>query len=165
MSRVLSYRRPFFLLFLSAGKVFTALDRMQLHLSLLWCGYCLWLSWVNSYFLSQNFSVSTRGPIYPLLFKRWGLHLLFPRIARISLLKLMVFTVFQPFLHLHLPVLISPSGEDPSSYQGALARVVTSFASEKLLSSLLSKLGAKSWTKVESFELLSWEGLSYNVRR
>ena len=54
----------------------------------------------------------------------------------------MVFTLFQPFLHLHLPILISPSGEDPSSYQGAsraLARVVTSFASEKLVSSLLSK--------------------------
>lgn len=35
-----------------------------------------------------------------------------------------------PFLHLHLPVLISSSGEDPSSYQGAshaLARVLTSF--------------------------------------
>ena len=41
--------------------------------------------------------------------------MLFPRIARISLpqLILMVFTLFQPFLHLHLPVLISSSGEDP----------------------------------------------------
>lgn len=132
------------------------------------CWYSLWLSWVNSYLISQNFSVSTRGPIYPLLFKREGL-----RYSRGLLVFLYgnewFLLCFSPFLHLHLPVQISPSGEDPSSYQGAgraLARVVTSFASEKLLSSLLSKWGVSAF-KVKRFFRFSrnWAKEGRNLRK
>lgn len=97
--------------------------------------------------------------------------MLFPRIAHLSLPQWRVFALFQPFLHLHLPVQSYPYGEDPSSDLGAsraLARVVTSFASEKLPSDFFLAFKVTGFgIQVKRFWLFSrnWTKEGRNLRK